>query len=373
MINDKINIGVIGAGSFGLFALQHFTQIGGVQLAGMAGTYRQAAMAAARRFDIPHFDNIDDLVQSPNIDLIYISTPPFLHYSQALKALQADKHVICEKPLALTMDQADAMLALAHEKKRLMVVNLMQRYNDLFEAVKKLITSKALGELLHAYFENYASDEFLFPDHWFWDRAKSGGIFIEHGVHFFDLFEGWLGPGKVVAAQSVLRGSRDMEEQVNCTVCYPGGALVNFYHGFTQPSRFDRQELRLLFELGDVTLEEWIPIRARIRALADESSTKALMDLFPGSRLDVTYRYTDTERCAHGRHKDLDIYQMLELNYGLGEEKMPRYGELLRAMITDQVEWICNPNHQRKVTEQNGRSSLAMAVAATELARNNLC
>jgi hypothetical protein len=47
---------------------------------------------------------------------------------------------------------------------------------------------------------------------------------------------------------------------------------------------------------------------------------------------------------------------------------MPRYGELLRAMLKDQLEWIHNPDHKRKITEQNGRNSLAMAIAATELA-----
>jgi hypothetical protein len=146
--------------------------------------------------------------------------------------------------------------------------------------------------------------------------------------------------------------------------------LVNFYHGFTQPSRFDRQELRLVFERGDVMLEEWVPVRARIRAVADEASTRALMGLFPGALLDVIHLYKGRERRAHGRHKGLDIYQMIEIRYGPGEEKMTHYGELLRAMLSDQLEWMRNPKHQRKVTEQNGRNSLAMAVAATKLADN---
>ena len=368
MRNDTVRLGVVGAGSFGLFALQHFVQIDGVQLIGIAETHRQAAIAFAKRFGISDVQDIDALAQRPDIDLVYISTPPFLHHPQALKALHAGKHVICEKPLALTVEQADEMITLAHEQGRLVVANLMQRYNPLFEIIQKLIISKALGEFLHGYFENYASDEALPADHWFWERGKSGGIFIEHGVHFFDLFEGWFGPGEVMAAQRTLRLGTHLEEQVNCTVRYPGGALVNFYHGFTQPSRFDRQELHLLFERGDVVLEEWVPVRARIHALADETSTRVLMNLFPVARLDVGHLYRGQERRARGRHKSLDIYQMIEICYDPGEEKMPRYGELLHAMFSDQLEWIRNPDHQRKVTEQNGRSSLAMAVAATELA-----
>jgi predicted dehydrogenase len=107
---------------------------------------------------------------------------------------------------------------------------------------------------LHGTFENYASDENLGPVHWFWDRSRSGGIFIEHGVHFFDLFAGWLGPGQVVAAQRGLRpgSSPPIEEHVHCTVRYGPSMLVNFYHGFHQTGRMDRQELRLVFERGSV-------------------------------------------------------------------------------------------------------------------------
>ena len=109
-----------------------------------------------------------------------------------MAALEAGKHVICEKPLALTVAQADEMIAAARRNGRLLIANLMQRYNPLFDAVRKLIRSGVLGDFLHGTFENYASDENLPADHWFWDRSKSGGIFVEHGVHFFDLFDGWL-------------------------------------------------------------------------------------------------------------------------------------------------------------------------------------
>src|SRR4029078_4527158 len=157
------------------------------------------------------------------------------HYPQARAALEAGKHVICEKPLAMTVAQADELLALARDRKLLCIANLMQRYNPLFDAVARVVESRVLGECLHGWFENYASDEGLGAEHWFWDREKSGGIFIEHGVHFFDLFEGWLGPGDVVAAQRSLRPGSGVEEMVQCTVRHAGGALVNFHHGFTQP------------------------------------------------------------------------------------------------------------------------------------------
>jgi predicted dehydrogenase len=365
---ESIRIGALGAGGFGLFALQQFTQIPGVQLVAMGATHREAAFAMTQRFGIPDPMDIDELLARDDINLIYIATPPFLHHAQAIKALRAGKHVICEKPLATDLKQADEMIGLARKDNLLVIANLMQRYNPLFDIVRRLVESRVLGEFLHGFFENYASDEGLGMEHWFWDREKSGGIFIEHGVHFFDMFAGWLGAGEVVSAQRTLRHGNQIEEQVNCTVRYGQGATVNFYHGFTQPGRMDRQEFRLLFERGDLTLEEWVPIRARIRAVADEHGTRRLMELFPGARLDVGAVYGGRDREASGRHKPLDLYQKINLTYDPGVEKLHSYGVLLREMLRDQIDWISDYNHTRKVTEKNGRDSLALAVQATCLA-----
>ena len=376
--NKQIGLGVIGCGGFGLFALQHFTQVSGITLAGMAATHRPAALAAAQRFGLNEVESIEELVQRDDIDLVYIATPPFLHFEQAMAALDAGKHVICEKPLALTIEQADEMLRRAQERDLLLVANLVQRYNPLFDNIDRLIQSRALGEVLHGYFHNNAADEGLRPDHWFWDRLKSGGIFVEHGIHFFDLFAGWLGTGDVVAAQAARRSSGPcrpdgtgessaVEEQVQCAVRYGDGILVNFYHGFHQPGRLDRQELRLVFERGDVTLSEWIPTRVNIHAVASEAATRTLCELFPHARLDVTEVYPPHQRICRGRNKELDVYQMLELTCGHDQNKMHRYGQVLRSLMKDQIAWIRDRSHTCRVTSQDSRDSLAMAIAADRL------
>jgi predicted dehydrogenase len=366
--HGEVGLGVIGCGGFGLFALQHFTQIEGVKLVGMAGTHRPAAHAAAERFGVPDIEDVDALLGRDDIDLVYIATPPFLHYPQAMAALECGKHVICEKPLALTIEQADAMIPLAGRRDRLVVANLMQRYNPLYDAIARLVRSRVLGDVLHGHFENYASDENLPADHWFWDRSKSGGIFVEHGVHFFDLFAGWLGVGHVEAAQVGRRPGTTIEEHVHCTIRYGETMLVNFYHGFHQAGRMDRQELRLVFERGDVTLYEWVPTRGRILAIADEKGTRDLCDLFPGARLDIAAGYAPKDRTCQGRHRSLDVSQMVELSFGAGQNKSVLYGQLLRSMMADQVAWIRDRFHRRQVTEENGRDSLAVAVAADRLA-----
>src|SRR3954452_16061936 len=368
MDDGLIRLGVVGCGGFGLFALQHFTQVPGVTLVGLAGTHRPAALAAAARFGVGNIDDVGDLLRRVDVDLVYIATPPFLHHAQALAALEAGKHVIVEKPLALTVGQADELVAAARERDRLLVANLMQRYNPLFDAVRGLVEARVLGEALHGSFENYASDENLPAGHWFWDRRKSGGIFVEHGVHFFDLFAGWLGEGRVEAAQVGIRPGTAIEEQVHGTVRYGDAALVNFYHGFHQAGRMDRQELRLVFERGDVTLSDWVPTRARMHAVADERQTRDLCDLFPGARLDVISSSGGKDRACRGRGREIDAYQIIDLSFGDGRAKSPLYGQLLRSMMEDQVAWIRDRNHRRVVTEANGRDSLAMACEADALA-----
>src|SRR5258707_12604700 len=147
MDDGLIRLGVNGCGGFGLFALQQFTQVPGVKLVGMAGTHRPAALAAAARFGVENIDEVGALLGRDDVDVVYIATPPFLHYPQALAALEAGKHVICEKPLAMTVAEADTLIAMARKRDRVLVANLMQRYNPLFDAIKHLIQDQVLGEL----------------------------------------------------------------------------------------------------------------------------------------------------------------------------------------------------------------------------------
>jgi len=366
MTAETVGIGILGFGGFGMFAAQQFAQVPGATLRCIAGTHRQASLACAARFGLEDVEHMDVLLARPDIQLVYIATPPFLHHAQARAALHAGKHVIVEKPLAVTLEDADEIVSLARDTRRLLVTNLMQRYNPLFRQVKALVDSKLLGDVLRGTFENYACDEGLGQDHWFWDRTKSGGIFIEHGVHFFDMFAGWLGDGVVESAGRVLRPGSGIEEQVYCTARY-GDVPVTFYHGFTQAGRMDRQELRLLFERGDVTLREWIPTQAVVRCALDEASTRALASMFPGARIDVESLYAPAERVVHARHKTYEAYQRITLT-SAPAAKMTVYGDLLRAMLADQLAFMAEPSHVRVVTEDNGRESLRMSVRATQLA-----
>ena len=126
--------------------------------------------------------------------------------------------------------------------------------------------------------------------------------------------------------------------------------------------------MRILFERGDITLHEWIPTRADIRAVVNETTAAKLNEIFEDSEIRIIEEYSSEKQHCKGRHKEFDASQKIEMTYGASHDKMNRYAELVHAMMVDQVAWIRDRSHKRRLTEKNGRDSLALAVASTEMA-----
>jgi len=115
------------------------------------------------------------------------STSPlrlFLHHAQAMAALEAGKHVIVEKPLAMTVGEADELIATARERDRLVVANLMQRYNPLFDAVRRLVEGRVLGEVLHGNVRELRLGREPVGRALVLGPGQERGDLREHGVHF---------------------------------------------------------------------------------------------------------------------------------------------------------------------------------------------
>ena len=337
-----------------------------MNIVAIADTNELALQELADIFHADVYNEYETFLKANNIDLVYIATPPFLHYHQSKLALLAGKHVICEKPAALHASEAEELASIAAGNKLLYVVNLMQRYNSLYKIVGEIIDQKILGSFLHGFFENYASDENLNEDHWFWKEDKSGGIFIEHGVHFFDLFSGWLGEGKVECAFQLQRkGFEGMVDRVQATVRYSEG-LVNFYHGFDQPKILDRQELRLLFERGEITLYEWIPVKMKLHALLQNKQIDHLREIMGDFEMTTHDDYPN--RKVRGKFREINYDKHVTIEYGNIAEKQNRYAEMLTAMIEDQYKWIQDRRHKRVIDDTNAINSLKMAEEATKMA-----
>lgn len=367
-MSTKLKYGLIGCGGFGRFCLQQYGRMPNVECIAVADNREELALAVAREFKLEACASPEALLERTDIDLVHLATPPFTHASLAIAALEAGKHVLCEKPLALTEADASDMISLAHDKGLILAVNLIMRYNPLCLMVKNLVGSKLLGLPLHASLMNAAQDETLFPDHWFWDPTKSGGIFIEHGVHFFDLFEWWFGPGKVQAAQQLFRPGTERIEQVQCALRYGDTTLATFYHGFHQMLRRDQQQWRIVFETGTLTMTEWVPTRLLLDATLSEVDLQAICELCPGGEVTIQQHYAPEESHPTSRDQLRTAEIHASILWGAGYEKMDLYGQMLRDLLDDQIAAIRDKSHFRRVSETNGLSSLLTAILAQQAA-----
>jgi predicted dehydrogenase len=381
-----LRVGLVGCGAFARFSAVQYRQLPGVALAAVADIDAAAAARAAQDLGV-EVREPEAILTAPDLDVVYIATPPALHFGQAKRALDSGRHVLVEKPLATALADARELEVIARREGRACVANLVERYNPLAECVKRVIEGGLLGDLLHGLFVNEAADEGLSPTHWFWDREMSGGIFIEHGVHFFDLAAYWLGEGRVVAAARSLREPSPeraaVEEEVVCTCRYRrprpgggavtpdarhGGVLFHFEHGFHQASRMDRQEMRLVFERGELRLFDWVPTHGVVRALLDEAATAALGSMLPNAAVKRVESYEERARRAKGRFKPFAASALVEIEFTTGLDKLGIYAQVVRDLAADQLAWIRDPSRARRLTEIDSVASVAMACDADRMA-----
>lgn len=367
-MNAALGYGLIGCGGFGRFCLGEYKKMPELLCVAVADQDAALAQATAERFGLEACADAAELLARPDLAIVHLATPPGTHAALATAALQAGKHVLCEKPLALTVADAEQMVALAEREKRVLAVNLIMRYNPLCAGVKRLVDRGLLGQPLYATLMNAAQDEVLGPGHWFWDRAQSGGIFIEHGVHFFDLFEWWFGPGKVLAAQQLGRPGTEIVDQVQCCVQYGEATLGTFYHGFHQMLRRDQQSWRIVFEMGTLTMTEWVPTSLEIDMHGTEEGVEEVRQIFPQSSAEILEYFTNGEQQAASRHQSREVEVHARVRATAGYPKMELYGLMLRSLMADQLQAIRKPEHVRVVSESNGVSSLRYAVAAQGMA-----
>ena len=370
--NKPLGLGLVGCGTFGEFCMETYSALEGIRPVAMADCTAAAADRLADRFGVPAVYDAMELIRRDDVDMVHLATPPSSHHSLGLAAARAGKHVLCEKPLATESAHADEMLAAAGEHGVIMPVNFILRYNPVTDAVTGIIESGVLGRPIHGSLENFATDEKLTPGHWFWDRQISGGIFIEHGVHFFDLYGHWFGPATVVSAHTETRQGSTAEDRVMCVTRHDNGVTVHHYHGFDQTLRMDRQNHHLLFELGDVYVHGWIPESLTVTAIVDANGLARLEDLCPAGKLEVleTYETPADQRCR-GRWIERTVTRKIRLAWNAGPDKDALYRNGVAALMTDQLAFIADPSHARRVAERNGRDALAMAVTATEIAHAN--
>jgi predicted dehydrogenase len=197
-----VRIGIIGSGFARRVQLPALAFVPGTRATAIASGHRANAEAVAREFGLPHvFDDGVDLARSADVDLVVVSSTPDAHARYAIAALEAGKHVLCEKPMALDAYDAAQMVAAAERRSdRLAWVDHELRYEPNRRRARELIRSGAIGAVRHIelslkpYLRGdgrpQAADA---PWTWWFDGARGGGILGAVGSHLIDLCRYWTG------------------------------------------------------------------------------------------------------------------------------------------------------------------------------------
>lgn len=197
-----VRIGIIGTGFARRVQLPGLSLVPEAQVTAVASGRRENAVAVAAQFRIPHVchDGLE-LAASPQVDLVLVSSTPASHARFAIAALEAGKHVLCEKPTALDAGEAGRMLEAAERRPaQLAWMDHELRYDPVRRRVRELIRSGAVGELRHLelslkpYLRGDGRPQLTSaPWTWWFDRGEGGGILGAVGSHLIDLCRYWSG------------------------------------------------------------------------------------------------------------------------------------------------------------------------------------
>jgi myo-inositol 2-dehydrogenase/D-chiro-inositol 1-dehydrogenase len=227
-----IRFGLIGYGAWGA---HHARAIAGNSQACLAAiAVRSDASQKAAREVHPaatiHGDYREMLARE-SLDVVAVVLPTDLHFDAATAVLESGRHLLLEKPMCPTLEQCDALLALARKQGRLIAIGHELRLSSLWGGVKRMIAEGAIGEPRYCLIELWRRPYRLGSEGWRYDIQRVGNWILEEPIHFFDLARWYLAaagdPVSVVASASAQRADRpELQDNFSAIVNFPGGAYA---------------------------------------------------------------------------------------------------------------------------------------------------
>ncbi|MEM6528907.1 MAG: Gfo/Idh/MocA family oxidoreductase [Chloroflexota bacterium] len=193
-----IKVGIIGASFAKAAYLPALANIPDAEVVAIASNRLESAQAAADAFNVPNaYDNWERMLDSHELELVGIATPPIYHADMALKALDNGAHVLCEKPMAMDADESQKMLDRAVAQGKLHIMGHELRFNPTRKKLKSLLDEGAIGQVQFATVVNISpswGDPASRPYNDWWSDVKMGGGRLgANGSHQIDLIRWWLG------------------------------------------------------------------------------------------------------------------------------------------------------------------------------------
>ena len=195
-MKEKIGIGFIGTGFARKVQIPAFKMCENAEIISVASASLANAENTAKDFNIPHFtDNWRETVEHPEVDLVCITTPPTLHFEQTLYALEHNKHILCEKPMAMNAAEAEKMIEAAKEKNVLALIDHELRFQSGRQKAFQMLRDGEIGKIRHVkyVFRNAQRGDVNIPWNWWSNAAQGGGTLGAIGSHAIDTMQWFLG------------------------------------------------------------------------------------------------------------------------------------------------------------------------------------
>ena len=249
------NVAVVGAGFMGRVHLEAIRRLGNVRAGAVVHPDAEKARRLATAFCVDRVEtDVRAIVSDPTIDAVHVCTPNHLHVPVAKAALEAGKHVLCEKPLATSAADAQALAALASSSGRRAGLCHNLRYYPLVQHMRQLCASGELGEILVVQ-GTYSQDWLLYDTDWNWRVTSSQGgpsrAMADIGSHWFDMAEHVTG----VRVSSLCADLQTFHK----TRKRPKAAVETFAGKLAQPAEYDEVPVdtedfgAVMFRMGERT------------------------------------------------------------------------------------------------------------------------
>jgi predicted dehydrogenase len=254
-MSGKIQLGVLGAGNFAsAVMLPALSKIDDLELVGIASASGLSAQTAASKFNFNYATSDETkILADPAINAVAILTRHHLHSQQVITALNAGKHVFCEKPLAITtqgLEDVFEILEILPDRNQMLMVGFNRRFAPFSQQIKAF-----LGARHEPLMANYRVNAGYLPEgHWLHDITQGGGRIIGEGCHFIDYLTFLVGePPSSVAAIALPDGGRYKEDNVHLTLTFPDGSIGTIDYLANGDKAFAKERLEV-FSAGRVAV-----------------------------------------------------------------------------------------------------------------------
>ncbi|MFQ5808237.1 MAG: Gfo/Idh/MocA family protein [Armatimonadota bacterium] len=292
----KLNVGLIGVGVIGVKQLESFLACEDAKVLAVADVKADVARSVGKDFGIPHvFTDYRELLDVDGLDAVSVCTPPFAHAEPTCAAAAAGKHVLCEKPMAMSVKEAQDMVAACREARvKLGICHARSRFSPRAEAMRRCVTSGFLGDVYYARISRFRRRgrpglDILVDSRWFLDSSKAGGgCLMDIGCYDIDLMLYVLDrPKPVSVAAMTFQGVgepapagvvHDVEDQATVFVRFEGGLTVTFEQSFAA-NMANADDIRIVGTKAGLAGDPW-----EIYTEQDGQQVKIVPDLPQQSR-----------------------------------------------------------------------------------------